>query len=290
MTAPADAAALIKRSIALAALLCALKTGAGLWTGSLSILASALDSLMDLCASAVNFVSLAIAREPADREHQYGHAKAEALASLFQGAFITLSGAALLVESLRRLFAGSSLEFHYWSVGIMLLSTILSAWHGAALRRAANAEESSIMAAEGAHFLMDVAANIAVVAALLLVRWTGAIYWDLGLTLVVVAYVLSLSAALVATAVRELMDEGLPPADRVEVETIILTHDPRVVGFHDFRSRKAGKRRYLEFHIEIRGVKEFEMAHEITEKLVEKIKERIPNSDVLIHYDPEGAR
>lgn len=285
-----DSSALIKRSMLLAALLCGVKTAAGLMTGSLSILASALDSLMDLCASAVNFVSLAIAREPADHDHQYGHAKAEALASLFQGAFITLSGLALLVESLRRIYSGSNLEFHYWSVAIMILSTGLSAWHGAALRRAAAVEDSSIMAAEGAHFLMDVATNLAVVGALLLVGWTGSNYWDLGLTLVVVAYVLSLSLGIITTAVRELMDEGLPPDTRKEVEAIIVNHDPRVVGFHDFRSRRAGNKRYLEFHIEIRGVKEFEVAHEITEKLVEKIKERIPNSDVLIHYDPEGAR
>lgn len=290
MNGSIDARRLIIRSMGLAGGLFALKAATGFLTGSLGILASALDSLMDLCSSAVNFVSLGIARSPADEEHQYGHGKAEALASLFQGAFIALGGGWLLVESAKRLLKPQPPHGEWWGVGIMAVSLVASLIHGLSLRAAAKEEGSSILSAEGAHFLSDVASNLGVMAALALVRTTGSDYWDPLVTALVVGYVLRLAAPIIHGAVSELMDEGLPAQVRDEVARIIKTHHPSVVGFHNFRTRRAGTRRYIEFHVELRGVKEFVAAHEITEQLVDKIKAAVPDSDVLIHADPEGGR
>lgn len=285
-----DSRRLIVRSIWLASVLCALKTVAGILTGSLSILASALDSLMDLCSSAVNFVSLGIARSPADEEHQYGHGKAEALAGLFQGSFIAMGGVWLLVESGRRLLEPQPPHGEWWGVAVMSVSLIASLLHGISLRRAARSEESNILSAEGAHFLSDVASNFGIIAALTLVRTTGLDWWDPLVTALVVAYVLYLAIPVIHGSVSELMDEGLPAAVRLKIERIINSHHASVVGFHNFRSRRAGTRRYIEFHLELRGVREFVAAHEITEELVDKIKAAVPDADVLIHMDPEGGR
>ncbi|MBI4424472.1 MAG: cation transporter [Elusimicrobia bacterium] len=285
-----DPRELIVRSMWIAGFLCLAKAAAGALTGSLSVLASALDSLMDLCSSAVNFVSVGIARSPADSEHQYGHGKAEALASLFQGSFIGLGALWLLLESGHRLLEPVLPHDTAWSLAVMGLSLGFSLWHGMALRRAAAREESSILSVEGAHFLSDVASNLGIMGALALVRFTGSPWWDPAVTALVVAYVLKMTAPIVAGAVSELMDEGLPSATRKEIERLIDSHHPSVVGYHNFRSRRAGSRRYIEFHLELRGVKEFETAHEITEELVDKIQGAFPDADVLIHADPEGGR
>ncbi|MBI4347274.1 MAG: cation transporter [Elusimicrobia bacterium] len=285
-----DPRRLILRSLWLAGSLCAVKTATGLATGSLSILASALDSLMDLCTSAVNYVSVAIARSPADDEHQYGHGKAEALASLFQGAFIALGGAWFIVESVRRLLHPSPPHDELWGAGVMGVSMLASLVHGMTLRRAAAREESNVLNAEGAHFLSDVASNLGVMTALILVRVTGKAWWDPAVTALVVGYVLWLAIPIILTAVAELMDEGLPPTLRAEIARIIHEHHPSVVGYHNFRSRRAGARRYIEFHLELRDVREFVAAHEITEELIDKIKAAVPDADVLIHADPEGGR
>ncbi|MBI5200869.1 MAG: cation transporter [Elusimicrobia bacterium] len=290
MTASSDPRRLVIRSMWLAGSLCAAKLATGAFTGSLSILASALDSLMDLCSSAVNFVSIAIARSPADDEHQYGHGKAEALASLFQGSFIALGGVWFLIESVRRLLHPAPPHDEFLGVAVMGVAMIATLIHGLALRKAAKAEDSNVLSAEGAHFLSDVASNIGIMAALTLARFTGKPWWDPAITAAVVAYVLWLAVPIILTAVSELMDEGLPPHLREEIGRIIREHHPSVVGYHNFRSRRAGNRRYIEFHLELRDVREFVAAHEITEELVDKIKTAVPDADVLIHADPEGGR
>lgn len=290
MRSASDARRLIIRSMWLAGGLCAAKLATGTATGSLSILASALDSLMDLCSSAVNFVSIAIARSPADEQHQYGHEKAEALASLFQGSFIALGGVWFLIESARRLLHPAPPHDELWGVAVMGAAMIATLLHGLALRRAAASEESNVLSAEGAHFLSDVASNLGIMAALALARATGQAWWDPLVTALVVSYVLWLSVPIVLTAVAELMDEGLPSKLREEIGRIIREHHPSVVGYHNFRSRRAGNHRYIEFHLELRDVREFVTAHEITEQLVDKIKTAVPDADVLIHADPEGGR
>ena len=284
-----DSFRLIRRSMLIASGLCLLKALTGLATGSLGVLASALDSCMDLCSSAVNFVSLKIALAPADAEHPYGHGKAEPLAGLFQGAFIAIGGLGLLAEALRRFFSGASLEHGAWGAAVMLVSTLLSAFHGARLRRAARESGSTVMAAEGAHYAVDVASNLGVAAALLLSQYGGGPLWDLAVTVLVAGYVLKASIPILLSSVSELMDEGLAQPVRLEIERLIQSHHPAVVGFHQFRARRAGSRRYIELHVEIAGVTDFRQAHDIAESLTLRIQESVPDSEVLIHYDPEGA-
>ena len=128
---------------------------------------------MDLRSSSVNFVSLKIAGAPADAGHPYGHGKAEPLAGLFQGAFIAVGGLGLLAEAFRRFLSGASLEHGSWGVAVMLASALISALHGASLRRAARKSESTVMAAEGTHYAVDVASNLGVAAALALSEYSA---------------------------------------------------------------------------------------------------------------------
>jgi len=281
---------LIRRSLVVAFALAVLKTAAGLAANSLAILASALDSFLDLGASAVNLFSLKMAARPPDVEHPYGRGKAEALAGLAQGAFIAASGLGLAAESVRRLLHGSDVSPGWFGFAVMAVSAGFSLWHSRNLARSRDATGSTVMRTENAHFAMDFLSNVGVIAALLIVRFSRASTWDILVCLAITAYILREAWRVIEYSALELLDRGLPPEVVREIETAIREHHPRVVGFHDLRTRKAGTRIFIEFHIEIRSVQDFDEAHEITEELIDRVRARVPNADVTVHYDPEGAR
>lgn len=281
---------LIRRSMAIALALAALKVLAGSRSGSMAMMASALDSVMDFFTSGLNYVSARVADAPPDEEHHFGRGKAECLAALVQGAVIALGALGLLAESTRRLFLGSRVDPGAAVFAVMVVSGAVSVAHGWSLRRAAEREGSMILQAESLHFGMDVFSNLGVLAALAVVRATGDARWDLAAFALVTGYLLMESWRLMRGALAELLDRRLPPEVQAAIEKLVVEHDPRVVGFHDLKTRKAGRRCFINLHIEIRGVREFERAHEIAESLVDKIKALVPGSEVTIHYDPEGAR
>lgn len=281
---------LLLRSVCLAAGLALAKTATGLGANSLGILASALDSLMDLLASGINWYSLRVSRRPPDQEHPYGRGKIEDLAGLAQGAFIALSGLGLLAESARRLARGVEIHPGAWGLAVMAFAAIASVWHSRDLRRAGAITHSTVLETEGIHFAMDWVSNLGVLLALLAVRTTGRAFWDIAISVAITLYILREAYRVLRFSVLEILDRGLPEEIRREIEATIRGHHPRIVGFHDLRTRKAGSRFFIDFHIEIRGVKDFAEAHEITEDLIDRLRERIPNADVTVHYDPEGGR
>lgn len=245
---------------------------------------------MDFFTSAVNYVSLKIARSPADLEHPYGHGKAEGLAGLFQGVTIGLSGLWLLFESVRRLLSGSQVGAGFYSIGAMALSSVVSAWHGWCLRQAARRENSPILRSEGVHFEMDMLSNLGVLFALVAIHFTKNPLWDVGISILITAYILREAFRVLWVSGQELMDRGMSDELRAELERIILTHHPNIIGFHDFRARKSGGKYFIDFHIEIRDIQGFQEAHDLTESLIDRVKNRLPGADVTVHYDPEGAR
>lgn len=281
---------LIVRSLAIAGTLSILKIAAGAVDGSLGILASALDSLMDLGSSAVNLATRRLACLPPDAEHPYGRGKAESLAGLLQGALIFAAGLFLVKEAWRRFEAGRTIELGFTGVIVMLISAAASLWHSRSLKEAAARETSAVLEAEKAHFATDFLANVSVAAALAVSALTNHGGWDLGLAAVISILVLREAALLVLRSSRELTDRSLPLDALREIDAMIRGHDPRVVGAHNLRARRSGPRIFIDFHIEIRGIESFSEAHELTESLIDRIKRRIPNADVTVHYDPEGAR
>lgn len=281
---------LIRWSMAIALGLAALKALAGCRSGSLAIVASALDSVMDFGSSWLNLISARVAASPPDEEHPFGRGKAECLAALLQGALIAGAAVALLAESARRLLRGSRVDAGPEAFAVMIVGGLVSVAHGWRLRRAARRADSLILEAESLHFATDVFANLGVIAALGIVRLTGNPDWDLAVFCLITVYLLAESSRIVRGAIAELMDRRLPREVHDTIAEIVLGHHPSVVGFHDLKTRKSGRRRFITLHIEIRGVREFERAHEITESLIDKIKARLPGSEVTIHYDPQGAR
>ena len=279
----------IALSIVTASFLTAFKLAVGLVAGSLAVIASAFDSLMDILVSSVNLIAVKEADKPADREHLYGHGKIESLAGLFQSLLISVSGIYLVVEAVRRLIFGSRLEHIPVAIGVMVISMGLTVLLVIRLKRVLRETQSIIVGTEALHFTTDLLTNGGVIIALVLVRLTGSNLWDLLVAFAIACYILKNSFEILRSAVNELLDRALPLEEQREVEQIILGFDPKIVGIHNLRTRKIGQRRFVDFHFEIRGESNFNRAHKLTEALIQKIQERFPNSDVTVHYDPEGA-
>jgi cation diffusion facilitator family transporter len=266
------------------------KTAAALMANSVSLLASALDSLTDFLASALNLFSLRLSQHPPDQAHPYGRGKAEDLAGLAQGLFIAVGGLGLLVESLRRLWGGSAMRPGLFGMAVMLISALLSLWHSRELSRAQATNSSTVLRTESAHFAADVLANLGVLVALW-VSWAGGSpLWDVGVSIAITLAILRQALGVIQSAVLEVLDRGLPCEILTEIEGMIRGHHPLIAGFHDLRTRKAGSRLFIDFHVEIKDIQDFEQAHEIAETLIERIRQRIPEADVTIHCDPLGGR
>jgi cation diffusion facilitator family transporter len=278
----------IMLSVGAALLLTVMKFSAGLMTHSMAIMASALDSTLDMLMSALNFFAFREASKPPDAEHPYGHGKVESLAGLFQSLFIMLSGSFVVYEAVRRLIHGSFVSEIPLGIGVIIFSgivTLLLSWR---LKVLSKRNRSLILGTEKAHYSMDFVSYVGVIAALVLVGWTGKVVWDLVVSILVAAYIFKEAIHILKRAVSELLDRGLSNTELKAVKMLILRHHPSIVGVHNLRSRMVGNLLFLDFHIEIGGEEDFKKAHDMTESLIDKIKTHHPAADVTVHFDPEG--
>jgi len=278
----------ITLAVGVALLLTVVKFATGLITHSMAIMASALDSTLDMLMSALNFFAFRVASKPPDEEHAYGHGKVESLAALFQSLFIGVSGSFVIVEAVKRLIQGSYVSDIGLGIGVIVFSGIMTFLLSWRLKVLSKINQSLILATEKTHYSMDFVSYIGVIAALFLVGWTGSVVWDLFVSILVAAYILKEAIQILRRAVSELLDRGLSNTELKTVRMLILRHHPSIVGVHNLRSRMVGNLVFLDFHIEIRGEDDFKKAHEMTESLIDKIKAYHPNADVTVHFDPEG--
>jgi ferrous-iron efflux pump FieF len=272
-------------SIAVAVVLMLTKLGAGVYTGSLSLLASAVDSLTDIFASLVNFLAIRAASRPADEDHAYGHEKAESLAGLFQGVVIAASGLYLGYESVRRLLEPRAIEDALVGVAVMAFSAAVSAWLVRYLRRVARETCSLALAADSLHYSTDVLVNLGVLAALVVIRFTGWTLVDPLLSMAISVYIVYAASGVVREAIDTLMDHALPEDVHERVRDIVLRF-PEIRGVHDVRTRSAGPRRFIEMHLEIDGSKSLREAHDAAVAALRAVEAEIPNSRVFVHTDP----
>lgn len=278
----------LRLSIAIAFCLAVIKFLTGLATHSMSVMASALDSAMDVASSIVNFIAAREAAKPPDAEHAYGHGKIESLASLFQSAVVGLSGLYIIFESVKRMIVGSYVQGVSLGLGVMTFSLLVTAMLVLRLRSLARRNPSMVLAAENLHYATDIASHGGVILALVLVHSTGFVFWDLVVSVIVAAWIFRLTFELGRRSTDELLDRNLPPRSLDDIKRLILGFHPSVVGVHNFRSHCVSGKIFLDFHIEIRGEDDFKRAHWMTESLIKRIQEKYPGADVTVHFDPEG--
>lgn len=279
----------LRWAIALSFLLTLVKGVAAFFTASQALLASALDSLMDVGISSVNLLSVHKASKPPDEDHAYGHEKIESLAAYSQGILILVFAFLLFGEGFRRTLAGSFIHRSGLALLVVGFSMAVNFLITAILQRAEQRTGSLIVKVEKTHYFMDILSYAVIVVSLVLVRVTGWPSWDLVGGIFVVGYVVFLAGQILIQAANELVDRSLPQGVLDQLGTLIRRHDRRILGYHELRTRKAGGKIFIDFHLVLQPKQSLVSAHEVAESLIEKIKKKFSNADVTIHEDPEGG-
>jgi ferrous-iron efflux pump FieF len=276
-------------SISVALTLIAAKLVAYFLTDSVAMLSSLLDSTIDLLSSGVTAYGVANALRPPDRQHRFGHGKAEPLAALAQAAFIIGSSVLLGYEALSRFYHPHDIQNESFAYGVMGLAIVLSIALIEFQRYVVRRTSSMAIGADRLHYIGDILINVAVIAAFALHQWTGYLLFD-PLFAILVAGSLSVMAFHIARrALTVLMDTELPESERAKIRDIVEGH-PSVRGLHDMRTRSDSDHVFIELHVEMDSFIPLREAHDISEALVARVLKAYPEADVLIHQDPAGLK
>lgn len=273
-------------SVIVASGLAVMKLTTGLVTGSMAVLASAVDSLLDILMSSVNFVAIRKAEEPADECHPFGHGKYETVATLIQAFIITISGSWIIFESTRRLIQGSQLQKLEGGVGVLLISLFVSIGISRYLKKIAKETDSSALEADSLHFSMDVYTNLALAVGLIIVRFTGIPWLDPALSIAVGFYILFEAMHLVRHGMRDVLDAELPAGVRDSVTQLIEEHREHLIDYRNLRTRRAGSQKFIDLEMIVCRHLSVEEAHDIADLLEEKVKKSINGADITIHIEP----
>ena len=263
-----------------------LKVAVGAITGSLSILAQAVDSFLDLFAVAITFLAIRIATKPADEEHPFGHGKSENIAAIAQAILIFLASGSIIYSAVRRMQAGATLELTEAGIGVMLVSIIASIFLSRHLLKVSRATDSLALQANAHNIAADVYSAAAVLVGLLVVRFTGLSIIDPILALLVALFILKVAYDVLKNSFGGLVDVKLPEAEENNIKLAITEHIGEVVDFHALRTRKAGSQRYIDLHLVMPKNTSVEEAHQMCDHLEQDIRNRLPHADVTIHVEP----
>ncbi|MEQ7873951.1 cation diffusion facilitator family transporter [Sphingomonas sp. ASV193] len=274
-------------SVTSAIVLIALKAIAASKTGSVAMLGSLADSGLDLMASLVTLAGVRIAAQPADREHRFGHGKAEALVAMVQVILIALSALAIFARSANRLAGGQQTQDAEFGIVVSLIAIVLTFGLTSYQRYVVRRTESVAISTDHAHYQSDLLLNGSVVLALALeqmlhLKGADALFGiGIALWLGWNAYGAS------KEAIGQLMDREWPDEERAAFLAAAADY-PELEGLHDLRTRSSGTHRFVQFHAWVPGEWTVEHAHTVMDRVEEALQARFPNTEIIIHLDPEG--
>ncbi len=275
-------------SVMTAVILIVAKTFAWWLGGSVSVLASLADSLMDSLASLLNLMAVRYALQPADNEHRFGHGKAEFLAGLGQALFIGGSAIFLLFQGVDRLLHPQPLQSVGLSVGVMAFSMTatcaLLLWQ----RHVVRLTHSMAIKADALHYASDLFSNAGVILALGL-AWMGFSFFDPIFAIGIGAMIGYSAVKIAMEAIDHLLDKELPEEIQQEIETIAMSFD-EVQGVHGIRTRQSGHIKVIQMHLEMDGDMPLRHSHALAEQVEDALRDAFPGADVIIHQDPYHRR
>jgi ferrous-iron efflux pump FieF len=287
-TPPQEVARLMRlatyASISVAVILIIAKTIAWGISGSVSLLATLIDSTLDALASLINLFAVRHALSPADREHRFGHGKAEALAGLGQAAFIAGSAGFLLLEAGRRIAHPIPLESYGTGMMVMVFSILATLLLLGFQRHVIRKTDSTAIKADALHYRTDLMVNGSVIVALWLSvhGWVG---FDALFAIGIAIYILYSAWAIVRQAFDHLMDRELPDVERARIKRIAKAHKD-VHGMHDLRSRRSGTATFIQLHLELDDDLTLLQAHKISDEVEWSLQASYPGAEIIIHIDP----
>lgn len=273
-------------SIGAAVLTLILKSAAYSVTGSVGLLSDALESVVNLLASVTAFFSLWYAAQPADASHTYGHEKIEFFSSGIEGTLILVAAAGIAWYAVRRLFFPEPLQALDVGTLILLSAALVNLAVAQILLRVGRAHGSIVLEADGRHLLTDVWTSGGVLVGLGLVWLTDIKELDPLIGLVVAANIVWTGFDLVRRSFHGLMDHALPDEEQAAVREAIEHCLQAGMDYHALRTRRAGSRRFVDFHLLVPGALSVKRAHEITGRIEDAVRSTLPGSEVTVHVEP----
>jgi cation diffusion facilitator family transporter len=275
-------------SVAVAIAVLALKGVAAWLTGSVALLADALESVVNVAAAVAALAAVRFSALPADANHPYGHAKAEYFSAVLEGALIVVAALLILHQAWGALGAPRAPEQPGLGLAVSALASgVNAAWATMLMRRGA-ALRSPALVADARHLWSDVVTSVGVIAGVGLVALTGVLWIDPLLAALTAGNILFSGFRLLRESVGGLMDEAVPPATLERIRRIVAAEAEGAIEAHDLRSRHAGRYTFLEFHLVVPGGMTVRESHDICDRIEAALKAELLNAIITIHVEPEG--
>ena len=274
-------------SVTVSLFLVGIKTFAYFTSHSVAMLASLADSALDLFTASINLVAIRQALTPADSEHRFGHGKAEPLAGLAQGAFITASALFLVIQAVNRILAPEPIDHSVEALIVMCIAIACAILLILYERRVVAQTGSLALEADQTHYLGDLATNVGVVLALVLSAYLGWTLADPVIAIAVASVMLWSALGVGRDSFNQLMDRELPDEERARIRRIAESHDA-VKNVHDLKTRAAGLSTFIQLHLALDPDMPLREAHQVSDAVEQAILNAFPGAEVIIHQDPEG--
>ena len=276
-------------SLLVASTLIVLKSYGWITTTSVSLLGSLADSLIDFLASVFVFVAISYSMLPADAKHRFGYDKSEGLAAFVQSLFIGMSGIYVCFEATKRLLNPSDQQISQPSIAIwiILVSIVLTLALVMYQKYVVKKTKSIAIESDQYHYLTDTFINFSVLFSIAITGWTRFVFIDALVGLLISGVVLYTSVTLLKKSFKILLDQEIQSEDRDRIREIALDH-PKVLGFHDLRTRDTGRKYIIQFHLELDPNMSLLESHEITDEVTDNVLKLYPDSELIIHTDPLG--
>jgi cation diffusion facilitator family transporter len=274
-------------SVAAAITTIGLKTLAWWLTGSVGLLSDALESVVNLAAALLALSMLRLAASPPDDDHPYGFSKAEYFSAGIEGALIVVAAGAIIWASVPRLIDPRPLELPLAGLALTVIASAVNFAVAMVLLRAGRAHHSITLEADGRHLMTDVWTSAGVLVGVALVVVTGWLRLDPLIALAVSLHILWTGFGLMRRSVRGLLDPAISTEDQGEVTKLFTEYAHRYgVTFHALRTRQAGARRFVSFHLLVPDAWTVSQAHKLSEEIESRMRSMIPNAAIFTHIEP----
>src|SRR5690606_7252902 len=265
----------------------ALKFVAWRMTGSVALYSDALESIVNVIAAGAALWAISVSHKPADRDHQFGHHKAEYFSAVLEGVLIVVAALLIIAEVWRAFQNPTPLEQAWEGLAVNGLAAVINGAWAAVLIRVGRRGRSPALEADGRHIMTDVVTSVGVIAGLVGAVLTGWHLLDPLLALIVALNILWQGWKVIGSSLDGLMDKAVPVEETMHIRDVISAHSNGALEVHDLKTRIAGRATFIEFHMVVDAAMTVGDSHAICDRVEEALKAEIPSVRVVIHVEPD---
>jgi cation diffusion facilitator family transporter len=275
-------------SVVIACLVLALKLGAWWLTGSVALLADALESVVNVAAASAALAALHYAARPPDANHPYGHTKAEYFSAVLEGALIVIAAFSILHEAYGAWVNPRLISSPDIGLAVSAVATILNLFWAMLLFRRGTAARSPALLADARHLVADVVTSVGVIAGVAAAALTGKMWFDPLLAALTAVNILFSGWGLMKASFSGLMDEAVPDELLARIRRVVGANAQGAIEAHDLRTRHAGRLIFIDFHLVVPGEMTVDDSHAICDRIESALKAEVDGAIISIHVEPEG--